>query len=216
MKSWHGNVVRIIGLWQWEPPLIGFVIILKKTLEEQSSYQWIKTPWHSCDNRGNWPVTSHYLTQCWNIVNWTLGKKLQLNLNRCWYIFIEKCIWRMAAIVSRPLCANHNECGLHIANISFNIVRHISFPRCDTTVMQWCWEWFYYHCCVTILLNHGTINHRFMSITTDKILWSTPSITSTQMKWGIIKLCIFIPSRYDAIAFPCLKIIADSPSHAIK
>ena len=124
----------------------------EKTLEEQSSYQWIKTPWHSCDNRGNWQVTSHYLNQCWNIVNWTLGKKLQLNLNRCWYILIEKCIWRMAAIVSRPLCVNHNECGLHIANISFNIVRHMSFPQCDTTVMQWCWEWFYYHCCVTILL----------------------------------------------------------------
>ena len=32
----------------------------------------------------------HYLNQCWNIVNWTLGKKLQWNLNRNLYIFIQE------------------------------------------------------------------------------------------------------------------------------
>ena len=32
----------------------------------------------------------HYLKQCWNVVNWTLGNKLQWNLNRNLYIFIQE------------------------------------------------------------------------------------------------------------------------------
>ena len=52
---------------------------------------------------------SHYLNQCWNIVNWALGNKLQWNLNRNLYIFIqenafENVVWKMAAILSRPQC----------------------------------------------------------------------------------------------------------------
>ena len=47
--------------------------------------------------------------QCWNIVNWTLGNKLQRNLNRKLNIFIqenafENVVWKMAAIFSRPQC----------------------------------------------------------------------------------------------------------------
>ena len=54
-------------------------------------------------------VPSHYLNQCWNIVNWTLGNKLQWNLNRISNIFIqenefENVVWKMAAILSRPQC----------------------------------------------------------------------------------------------------------------
>ena len=50
-------------------------------------------------------------TKCWNIVNWTLRNKHQWNLNRKWYIFIqenafEHVVWKMAAILSRPLCVN--------------------------------------------------------------------------------------------------------------
>ena len=55
---------------------------------------------------------SHYLNQCWNIVNWTLGNKLQWNLNRNLNIFIEENafenVWKMAAILSRPQCVNCN------------------------------------------------------------------------------------------------------------
>ena len=58
-----------------------------------------------------WTAPSHYLNQCWNIVNWTLGNKLQWNLNRNLNIFIkenafENVVWKMAAILSRPQCAN--------------------------------------------------------------------------------------------------------------
>ena len=53
-------------------------------------------------------VPSHYLNQCWNIVNWTLRNKLQWNLNRNSYISIQenafKIVWKMAIILSRPQC----------------------------------------------------------------------------------------------------------------
>ena len=60
-----------------------------------------------------WLVTrsapSHYLKQCWNIVNWTLGNIFQWNFNT---IFIEEnyfenVIWNMAAILSLPQSVNH-------------------------------------------------------------------------------------------------------------
>ena len=52
---------------------------------------------------------SHYLNQCWNIVNWTPKNKPQWNFNRNWYIFIQKnsfknVVWKMAAILSWPQC----------------------------------------------------------------------------------------------------------------
>ena len=63
-----------------------------------------------------WLVTyaasSHYLNQCWNVVNWTLGNKRQWNFNRNTYIFIqensfEDVVWKMVAISSQPQCVNH-------------------------------------------------------------------------------------------------------------
>ena len=33
---------------------------------------------------------SHYLNQCWIIVNWTPGNKFQWNLNRNYIIFIQE------------------------------------------------------------------------------------------------------------------------------
>ena len=63
-----------------------------------------------------WSAPSHYLYQCWIIVNWALRKKLQRNCNRIWYISIhenasENVIWTMAAILSRPQWMN----GIHKA-----------------------------------------------------------------------------------------------------
>ena len=58
-----------------------------------------------------YPTSSHYLNQCWNIVNWTLGNKLQWNINRNLYISIEENafengVWKMAATVPRPQWVN--------------------------------------------------------------------------------------------------------------
>ena len=56
-------------------------------------------------------MQSHYLNQCWNIVNWTLRNKFQWRCKQISYIFIQEnefeCIVReMAAILSRPQCVN--------------------------------------------------------------------------------------------------------------
>ena len=56
-----------------------------------------------------WSAPSHYLNQCWNIVNWTSRNKLQWNSNRNSYIFIqenalENVICEMASILFRPQC----------------------------------------------------------------------------------------------------------------
>ena len=58
-----------------------------------------------------WLVTcsapSHYLNQCWNIVNWTFSNKLQWNFNQNSTIFIQDIVFKnvvckMASILSRP------------------------------------------------------------------------------------------------------------------
>ena len=58
-----------------------------------------------------WTAPSHYLNQCWNIVDWTRRNKLQWNLNKNSNIFIhenalQNIVWKMAAILSRPQCIN--------------------------------------------------------------------------------------------------------------
>ena len=37
-----------------------------------------------------WPAPSHYLNQCWNIDNWTIGNKLKWNLDQNLYMFNEE------------------------------------------------------------------------------------------------------------------------------
>ena len=54
-------------------------------------------------------MPSHYLNQCWDIVNWTLRNELQWNFNQNSYIFIqenafENVVWKTVAILSRPQC----------------------------------------------------------------------------------------------------------------
>ena len=60
-------------------------------------------------------VTSHYLNQCGNIVNWTLRNKLQWNFDRNSYIFIQEnafdnVVWKMAAILSWTQCVKGSIC----------------------------------------------------------------------------------------------------------
>ena len=43
-----------------------------------------------CESGELWSAPSHYLNQCWNIVNWSLGSKLQWNTNRKSHIFIQE------------------------------------------------------------------------------------------------------------------------------
>ena len=69
-------------------------------------------------------MPSHYLDQCWNIVNWTPKNKLQWNFNQNSCIFIQEnpfeyVVWKMAALSSRPRCVNNVQWRnvVHIAGI---------------------------------------------------------------------------------------------------
>ena len=80
-------------------------------------------------------ASSHYLNQCWNIVNWTLRNNLNWNL----YIFIQvnafgNVAWKMAAILFRPQCVNqiYPECYL----ITFHQLWRVSNCFCG-------YQWFY-------------------------------------------------------------------------
>ena len=58
------------------------------------------------------PDQCQAIIQCWNIFNWTLGNKLQWNLNQNSYIFIQEnalanVVWKMAAILPRPQCVKN-------------------------------------------------------------------------------------------------------------
>ena len=71
-----------------------------------------------------WSAPSHYLNQCRDIVNWTLGIKCQWNLNRNLYIFIKKSafenvVWEMATILSRPQCVKKSVIHVCIFGMTF-------------------------------------------------------------------------------------------------
>ena len=55
-----------------------------------------------------WRAPSHYLNQCWNIVNWALRNKLQWNLDRNQQIFIQENISKMSSGKWRPFCFGIN------------------------------------------------------------------------------------------------------------
>ena len=71
-----------------------------------TSYHWFRQ-WLVA-----WSIPSHYLNQCWNIVNLALSNKFQLNFNRNSYIFIEEnafemVVWQTVAILSQPQCVKY-------------------------------------------------------------------------------------------------------------
>ena len=70
-------------------------------------------------------LPSHYLNQCWNIVDWTLGNKLKWNLNQNSNIFIqanafENVIWKMVAYLCCPQCVKHRNGIERCSNANFS------------------------------------------------------------------------------------------------
>ena len=53
--------------------------------------------------------SSHYLNQCWLIVNWNPRKTFQWFSNRNYIIFIQKCVWNCRMPKWRPLCPGGDE-----------------------------------------------------------------------------------------------------------
>ena len=109
---------------------------------------WVLTHWgrvtHICvskltiigsDNGLSLVAPSHYLNQCWNIVNWTLRNKLQWNLNRNSNIFIqenafESVVCETVAILSLPQCVKKQYPGgvsLHLVSSSNEFSWHLIF-----------------------------------------------------------------------------------------
>ena len=79
---------------------------LRKSSPPSATYMW---QWIRSAMVQIWFVAysapSHYLKQCWIIVNWTLWKKLQWNFNQNTKLFIhenasESIVCKMAAILS--------------------------------------------------------------------------------------------------------------------
>ena len=93
----------------------------------------------ACRLNGAKPLSA----QCWNIVNWTLGNKLQWNFNRKSNIFIEEntfenVVCEMASILSRPQCVNTlnpEENGHHYTNIFSSIFLNENY--CILIVIFW-------------------------------------------------------------------------------
>ena len=75
-----------------------------------------------------WSAPSHYLNQCWYIVNWTHGNKFQWNVNRKLYIFIQENVFEivvreLVAILSRPQCVK-DALAHHTGKLNFETHLH--------------------------------------------------------------------------------------------
>ena len=83
-------------------------------------HHWFRQCYVACS------APSHYLNQCWNIVNWTFRNKLQWNFNLNSSIFIQEIAFenvacKMASILSRPQWVDI-QCGVVITRSFFSKV----------------------------------------------------------------------------------------------
>ena len=105
-------------------------------------------------SHNGWPVQSHYLNQCWNLVSGTIRNTLQLNRNRISYIIsFKKMHLKQSSGKWRPFCLGLNVLTLQLYPVYINVYhgsKEISFfcrliifcyllcplvPHCDTESM---------------------------------------------------------------------------------
>ena len=96
-----------------------------------------------------WSAPSHYLNQCWNIVNRTIRNKKQWNFYLNSNIFVhenayENVVWKMVAILSRPECVNRSKvtlvssCGTnHVLNEHGDLGQYHPYAI-PSMIMPWC------------------------------------------------------------------------------
>ena len=65
-------------------PVFTHLLLVPHICVRALGQHWFRS-WH-----GAWSAPSHYLNQCWNIVNCTLRKKNQWNLNKNYFTFIQE------------------------------------------------------------------------------------------------------------------------------
>ena len=96
-----------------------------------------------------WLAPSHYLNQCWNIVNLNLRNKFRWNLKRNSCIFVkenafENVVYEMAFILSRPQCVNIDfSNNYYLLCIATAKKKKKSWWQCiDATMI--CYTWYKY------------------------------------------------------------------------
>ena len=72
-------------------------------------FQWIGSALVQIKWLVAYSVPSHYLNQFWDIVNWTLRKKLQWNFNQNTKLFIHKLHMKIPSAKWRPFCLGWDE-----------------------------------------------------------------------------------------------------------
>ena len=112
-----------------------------------------------------WTAPSHYLNQCWNIIDWTLRNTLQWNLSRNYNIFIqenvfESVVCEMAAILSRPQCVYIYQSTVH----SKNYVHITGTGQATLTNMDKHSPWIYPGPAYNHILNKVQYMHKAMYI----------------------------------------------------
>ena len=82
-----------------------------------------------------WSVPSHYLNQCWNIVNWTLRNKLQ------WNSKIEILKFSFKKMHLKVLCAKWRPFGLSVQVLNFFVFHWVHLIlRADSRFAPSQWE----------------------------------------------------------------------------
>ena len=124
-------------------------------------------------------MPSHYLNQCWHIVNCTHRNKLQWNFNQNSYIFIQQNAFenvrKMLAILSRPQCVNTMECHCNIAH--YLTVTHDRYPHRLTVRMSY-HQTFDMRC---IVVGNKIVDH------SDVVVCSA-STTSSFSTWHLVSI----------------------------
>ena len=116
-----------------------------------------------------WLATSHYLSQCWNNVNLTLGNKHQWNFNQNLHIFIqenafENVVWEMSAILSQPQCVDTRQVSLQLccSDIGQVWTWYLTVKQCLGNSQKNVGKWFQYpH------LNVGIVHPIFPDLSQD-------------------------------------------------
>ena len=125
-------------------------------------------------------VPSHYLNQCWNIVNWTLRNQTSVkSQSESKHFHLRKCIWnvfwKMAAILSRPQYVNSS-------------YRHHCFwwPEEQGHHEPWFKPWFHFELFSPCVI---TCSHKGLSV----IHYYTPAQWSCWGVYWIHSVCPSVP-----------------------
>ena len=100
----------IVCVGEWRAISLDWLLFNTLRPSDPSMSQWTDQHWFR-QWLVAWTAPSHYLNQCWNIVNWTPINKLQWNFDWNFNIFIqgnafESTMCEMAAMLFRPQYVN--------------------------------------------------------------------------------------------------------------